>query len=71
MDMFDGITKFAQDQIDCIECNKQQKLLNEDIIKLKNFVSRFKPNPHTYKRDFAGAKKYKEDFEEWDKLMRL
>lgn len=56
MDVFAGTAQFAQDQIDCIECKKQQKVLNEDIVKLKNFVNRYKPNQYSYKRDLAGLK---------------
>lgn len=50
---------------------EERKMLNEDIVKLKNFVSRYKPNINNYKKSADGYAQFKKDFEEWDKLMRL
>jgi len=71
MDVFDGITKFAQDQIDCIECKKSQARLNSDIVKLKNFVNRYKPNPHSYRKSIEAHRQYEMDLKEWNDLMML
>lgn len=48
-----------------------EKLLNDDIVKLKNFVARYKPNVNSYKKSADGYAQFKKDFEEWDNLMRL
>jgi hypothetical protein len=48
-----------------------QKTLNEDIVKLKNFVARYKPNPYDYKKSIEAHRQYEKDLKEWDDLMRL
>jgi hypothetical protein len=71
MDVFEGITKFAQDQVNCIECRKSQARLNADITKLKNFVNRYKPNPYSYNKSIEAKRKYEKDLKEWNDLMML
>lgn len=71
MDAFKGIVDFAKQQLDCIECQKQQKILNADISKLKNFVNRYKPNAMKYLKNRDGYEQFQKDFKEWDDLMRL
>lgn len=48
-----------------------RKRLNADIVKLKNFVSRHKPNPNAYRKSIEAHRQYEKDFKEWDELMRL
>jgi hypothetical protein len=70
MDVFEGITKLAQDQIDCIECKKSQSRLNSDIVKLKNFVNRHKPSPYG-KKTIEAHQQYEKELKEWNDLMML
>jgi hypothetical protein len=71
MDVFKGISDFAQQQIDCIECRKYQKILNNQITTLKNFVAKHKPNRLDYPKSPDGSRRFNEDFKVWDDLMRL
>lgn len=45
--------------------------LNDDIVKLKNFVAKHKPQHSSYKKTIEAHKQYEKDFKEWDDLMRL
>jgi hypothetical protein len=46
------------------------KMLNGDIIRLKNFVARHKPKPSGPKT-IESHKQYRAELDEWDQLMRL
>lgn len=47
------------------------KRLNNDIVKLKNFVAKHKPNPYRYNKSIEAHRQYEKDLKEWDDLMRL
>lgn len=46
-----------------VDLMQTQKMLNADIVKLKNFVSRYKPNVLSYMKSQAGYQQWKKDFE--------
>lgn len=65
------IDEMARDQLDKIDCQKNQKILNAQISILKDYLKRYKPSRMDYPKSQEGSRRFEKDFKEWDDLMRL